>query len=80
MVLQKNTESAVSSKTLTIPELEQSKAAVLNALASVHSRSELRGRTIVDRHGRGGEPETFQMRSVPDNNGAIEGPCGIISA
>jgi len=38
MVPQKHTESSVSSKTLTIPELEQSKAAVLNTLASVHSR------------------------------------------
>ena len=35
---QKQTESGVRSQTLTIPELEQSKAAVLNTLASVHSR------------------------------------------
>jgi hypothetical protein len=34
----KHTESGVRSETLTIPELEQSKAAVLNTLASVHSR------------------------------------------
>jgi hypothetical protein len=38
MVPQKHTDSAVRSETLTIPELEQSKAAVLNTLASVHSR------------------------------------------
>jgi integrase len=38
MVPQKHTESGVRSETLTIPELEQSKAAVLNTLASVHSR------------------------------------------
>jgi hypothetical protein len=38
MVPQKHTESSVRPKTLTIPELEQSKAAVLNTLASVHSR------------------------------------------
>jgi integrase len=38
MVPQKHTESGVCSQTLTIPELEQSKAAVLNTLASVHSR------------------------------------------
>ena len=38
MVPQRHTESGVSSETLTIPELEQSKAAVLNTLASVHSR------------------------------------------
>src|SRR3984957_801513 len=38
MVPQKHTESGVHSETLTIPELEQSKAAVLNTLASVHSR------------------------------------------
>ena len=38
MVPQKHTESVVRSETLTIPELEQSKAAVLNTLASVHSR------------------------------------------
>ena len=37
MVTQKHTESGVRSETLTIPELEQSKAAVLNTLASVHS-------------------------------------------
>ena len=39
MVPQKHTDSGVRSETLTIPELEQSKAAVLNTLASVHSRS-----------------------------------------
>jgi hypothetical protein len=38
MVPQKNTECGVRCDTLTIPELEQSKAAVLNTLASVHSR------------------------------------------
>ncbi len=38
MVPQKHTESGVRPNTLTIPELEQSKAAVLNTLASVHSR------------------------------------------
>jgi integrase len=38
MVPQKHTESGVHSATLTIPELEQSKAAVLNTLASAHSR------------------------------------------
>ena len=38
MVPQKHTESVVPSETLTIPELEQSKAAVVNTLASVHSR------------------------------------------
>jgi site-specific recombinase XerD len=38
MVLQEHTESGVHSATLTIPELEQSKAAVLNTLASAHSR------------------------------------------
>ena len=35
---QKHIESGVRSETLTIPELEQSKAAVLNTLASIHSR------------------------------------------
>ncbi len=38
MVPQKYSESGFRSETLTIPELEQSKAAVLNTLASVHSR------------------------------------------
>jgi hypothetical protein len=38
MVPQKHTESGVRSETVTIPELQQSKAAVLNTLASVHSR------------------------------------------
>ena len=38
MVPQKHTECSVRSETRTIPELEQSKAAVLNTLASVHSR------------------------------------------
>jgi integrase len=38
MVPQKHTEFSVRSETLTILELEQSKAAVLNTLASVHSR------------------------------------------
>ena len=38
MVPQNDTESGVYSDKLTIPELEQSKAAVLNTLASVHSR------------------------------------------
>lgn len=38
MVPQKQTESGIRPATLSIPELEQSKAAVLNALASVHSR------------------------------------------
>ena len=38
MVPQKHTDSGVRADTLTIPELEQSKAAVLNTLASVHSR------------------------------------------
>ena len=38
MVPQKDTESGVRPDTLTIPELDQSKAAVLNTLASVHSR------------------------------------------
>ena len=37
MVPQKHTESGARSEKLTIPELEQSKAAVLNTLASVHS-------------------------------------------
>ena len=36
--LKSTTESSVRPDTLTIPELEQSKAAVLNTLASVHSR------------------------------------------
>jgi hypothetical protein len=39
MVLQKQPNSVGHSATLTIPELEQSKTAVLNTLASVHSRS-----------------------------------------
>jgi hypothetical protein len=38
MVSQKHTEPSVRPGTLTIPELEQSKVAVLNMLASVHSR------------------------------------------
>lgn len=38
MVPQKHIEPSVRPDTLTIPELEQSKAAVLNTLASVHSR------------------------------------------
>src|SRR5499427_6635751 len=38
MVPQKSPASCAGSATLTIPELEQSKAAVLNTLASVHSR------------------------------------------
>jgi hypothetical protein len=38
MVPQELTESGVRSATLTIPELQQSKGAVLNTLASVHSR------------------------------------------
>jgi hypothetical protein len=39
MVPQKQTESGIRPATLSIPELEQSKAAaVLNALASFHSR------------------------------------------
>jgi len=38
MVPQKDPEYCTRSATLTIPELEQSKAAVLNTLASVHSR------------------------------------------
>jgi hypothetical protein len=38
MVLQEHHESDVHPETLTIPELEQSKAVVLNTLASVHSR------------------------------------------
>jgi hypothetical protein len=38
MVPQKHTEPVLRPDTLTIPELEQSKAAVLNTLASVHSR------------------------------------------
>ena len=38
MVPQKQTESGIRPATLSIPELEQSKVAVLNALASVHSR------------------------------------------
>jgi hypothetical protein len=38
MVPQEHVESSVRPATLTIPELEQSKAAVLNTLASVHSR------------------------------------------
>ena len=38
MVPQKHTECSVRSETLTIPELGQSKVAVLNTLASVHSR------------------------------------------
>jgi hypothetical protein len=38
MVPQKRSDSVVSSTALTIPELEQSKTAVLNTLASVHSR------------------------------------------
>ncbi len=38
MVPQKHTELGARSETLTIPELEQSKASVLNTLASVHSR------------------------------------------
>jgi hypothetical protein len=38
MVPKKDTESGVYSDKLAIPELEQSKAAVLNTLASVHSR------------------------------------------
>jgi hypothetical protein len=42
MVPQKHTEFSARSETLTIPELEQSKAAVLNTLASVHSRRSYR--------------------------------------
>ena len=38
MVPQKHTESGLRPDTLTIPELEQSKAAGLNTLPSVHSR------------------------------------------
>ena len=38
MVPQKHSDSVAPSATLTIPELEQSEAAVLNTLASVHSR------------------------------------------
>ncbi len=38
MVSQKDIESGVHSEALTIPEPEQSKAAVLNTLASIHSR------------------------------------------
>src|ERR1700693_3480428 len=38
MVPQKHSDSVARSATLTIPELEQSEAAVLNTLASVHSR------------------------------------------
>jgi site-specific recombinase XerD len=38
MVPQKQTESGVRIETLTIPELEQSKTAVLNTLTSIHSR------------------------------------------
>ena len=38
MVPQKQTESGIRPATLSIPELEQSEAAVLNALASIHSR------------------------------------------
>ena len=38
MVPQKHNESGARSETLTIPELEQSKASVLNTLAFVHSR------------------------------------------
>jgi integrase len=38
MVPQKHTDFGARSETLTIPELEQSKASVLNTLASVHSR------------------------------------------
>jgi site-specific recombinase XerC len=38
MVPQKHIEPSVRPDTLTIPELEQSKAAVLNTLASVHSQ------------------------------------------
>src|SRR6516225_6296945 len=38
MVPQKHTGPGVRAEALTIPELEQSKAAVLNTLASVHSR------------------------------------------
>jgi len=37
IVPQKHTESGVRSVTLTVPELEQSKTAVLNMLASTHS-------------------------------------------
>ena len=38
MIPQKHIEPSVRPDTLTIPELEQSKAAVLNTLASIHSR------------------------------------------
>jgi hypothetical protein len=38
MVSQKPTDPGRRSDTLTIPELEQSKTAVLNTLASIHSR------------------------------------------
>jgi len=38
MVPQKQTEAGIRPATLSIPELEQSKAVVLNALASLHSR------------------------------------------
>jgi hypothetical protein len=38
MVPQKHLDSVARSATLTIPELEQSEAAVLNTLVSVHSR------------------------------------------
>jgi hypothetical protein len=38
MVPQKHPDSVTYSATLTIPELEQSEATVLDTLASVHSR------------------------------------------
>jgi hypothetical protein len=38
MVPQKHTEPGLRPDTLTIPELEQSKTAILNTLPSVHSR------------------------------------------
>jgi hypothetical protein len=42
VVLQNHFDSVATSATLTIPELEQSEAAVLNTLVSVHSSAELR--------------------------------------
>jgi hypothetical protein len=76
MVPQKHTEFSVRSETFTIPELEQSKAAVLNTLASVHSRRRLRichrqiyrvvlQRTQVDVQSRSCCPVQVSLRTSP---------------
>jgi hypothetical protein len=53
-------ESVGLSATLTIPELEQSKAAVLNSLASQHSRRSYE--YAIERSGTSGANRSFKMR------------------